>query len=59
MQCAISRPVRQQMFRSDVDNVTMRTSPYYPTPFLTSDYMRIAWNPKHHIDDGEFGGYEH
>lgn len=59
MQCAISRPVRQQMFRSDVDNVTMRTSPYYPTPFLTSDYMRVAWNPKHHIDDGEFGGYEH
>ena len=42
MQCATARPVRQGIENTNAsgNSISNRYTPYYPTPFLTSDYMR-------------------
>ena len=46
MQCAVSRPQRQSLPTSSVNwenSTTKKYSPYYPLPFLTSDYVNTIY----------------
>ena len=46
MQCVVSRPQRQSLPTSSVNwenSTTKKYSPYYPLPFLTSDYVNTIY----------------
>lgn len=45
MQCVVSRPERQSLPTSSIwkSDTTRRYSPYYPLPFLTSDYINTIY----------------
>ena len=53
MQCAVSRPQRQSLPTSSVNwenSTTKKYSPYYPLPFLTSDYVNTIYGSELAMD---------
>ena len=41
MQCVTSRPNRQRLYSAS--STSIKYSPYYPSPFLTSDYLHTLY----------------
>ena len=53
MQCAVSRPQRQSLPTYSVNwenSTTKKYSPYYPLPFLTSDYVNTIYGSELAMD---------
>lgn len=62
MQCAVSRPVKQFLPTSDKNweqSVMKKYSPYYPLPFLTSDYVNTVYYAMPNGGGENLGGNEY